>query len=270
MTGWGRRRGERPRRTLRDILILVAFALVAGLLLKAFLVSALFVASRSMTATLLPGDFVLVNKLAYAVALPRCLPLLPGRTPILRLVTLSSPRRGDILAFYGQLESSPPCAAPTLIKRCVGLPGDTIDYAAGGIRINSAPVAPAMPGTPRESVRIVIPRAGETVPLTARTAPVLRPLIEQGGHTLALEAESRVLLDGRPAQEYRTSEDAYFVLGDNTGASIDSRSFGLVPASRIIGKAFLVYWSRDLKPQGSAWVNPLAGVRWGRIGALVR
>jgi len=269
MTGRGRRRGGATRRTLRDILILVAFALVAGLLLKAFLVSALFVASRSMTATLLPGDFILVNRLAYAIALPRCLPLLPARPAPRRLLKLSSPRRGDILAFYGQGDASSPCAGPTLIKRCVGLPGDTIVSDAGGIRINSSPVVRATPGTPGGSVCIVLPRAGESVALTAATASVFRPLIEQEGHTLFVDPENRVLLDGQPVQEYRTSEEAYFVLGDNTGASIDSRSFGLVPASRIIGKAFLVYWSRDLERQTSGWGNPLAGVRWGRIGALV-
>ena len=60
---------------------------------------------------------------------------------------------------------------------------------------------------------------------------------------------------GRPATSYTFREDHYFVMGDNRDDSADSRTWGFVPASFVVGKAVLVYFSWD----------PVAGrPRWGR------
>jgi len=266
----GRTTGRKGLRTVRDILFILGCTLGAGLFLRTFLVGAFFVPSRSMEATLLPGDFVLVNRLAYGVSLPRCLPLIPSAASGIRLASFSTPRRGDIIAFLGPEGASGTCDRPTLVKRCVALPGDTLRFGSRRMRLNGLSVDLPEEANSPASLCIVLPHAGERIRLTAATAPIFRPLIEEEGHTLSLEEDGAVRLDGVPAGEYRTSQDAYFVLGDNPSSSIDSRSFGVVPADRVIGKAFLVYWSRGGGREIDGRGNPFAGVRWTRIGVLLR
>jgi len=257
-------------RTVRDIGVILGCSLVAALVLKTFLLGAFFIPSRSMESTLLPGDFVLVNRLAYGVRLPRCLPLVPVPVSGIPRVAFSSPRRGDILAFTASPSGASECDAPTLLKRCVALPGDTLIFGGKRLQVNGVSVG-VLNLTPRpEQQRVVLPRAGETITLTAATAGLFRALIEEEGHMLEIDDGGIVSLDGIAAREYRTAQDAYFVLGDNRSSSLDSRYFGVVPADRVIGKAFLVYWSRSDVPEPDGFRNPLAGVRWTRIGLLLQ
>jgi signal peptidase I len=223
-----------------------------------------------MEATLLPGDFVLVNRLAYGVRLPRCFPFVPTTASGIRLASFSSPCRGDIIAFLGPPRRSGTCDLPTLVKRCVAVPGDTLRFGSHRVRVNGRSVDLPGEASSPASLCVVLPHGGDRVRLTAATARIFRPLIEEEGHTLSLDEDGAVCLDGAPAAEYQASQDAYFVLGDNPAVSIDSRSFGVVPADRVIGKAFLVYWSRSVEWEKDGLGNPFAGVRWTRIGALLR
>lgn len=65
--------------------------------------------------------------------------------------------------------------------------------------------------------------------------------------------------EGFPAGRAVVPDDRYFLLGDNSGESYDSRHYGFVPGGALIGRALIIYWSRDADH----------GVRWSRIGRMV-
>jgi signal peptidase I len=86
-----------------------------------------------------------------------------------------------------------------------------------------------------------------------------RNLIE--GEGVSVEYRNRiVLLGGLPATHYTFKRDYFLALGDNSGNSYDSRIFGFIPYNNLIGEAAIIYWSRE----------PDGGIRWGRIGKIVR
>ncbi len=149
----------------------VAAYLLAVWIFRSAVVDLNYVAGRSMYPTLLPGDIVLVNKLAYGISVP---------FTAYRLMNWGQPRRGDMVILVG------PGKENWLVKRVAGLPGD-------GIR----------PG------RVVPP-----------------------GH--------------------------YYVLGDNRAESSDSRHFGSVAQSRLVGQVVGVAVSFD----PARWYWP----RWKRFG----
>ena len=124
----------------------------------------------SMIPTLQNGEYILVNKLAYKTG---------------------QPNRGDIIVFR-----LPGDESQDLIKRVIGLPGDTIEVRNGQVYVNGAALAEPYLSQPTNS----------TIP-------------------------ARQVEPGR-----------YFVMGDNRNNSSDSRSFGSIARSDIVGRAWVVYW----------------------------
>src|SRR5579863_9573911 len=109
-----------PKRShwLRETAVVVVVALVAALLLRAFVVQTFFIPSGSMEPTLQIGDRILVNKLSYH---------------------LHGVDRGDIVVFARPPLEAASCSGPLvndLVKRVVGLPGDTISLDHGLVDIN--------------------------------------------------------------------------------------------------------------------------------------
>lgn len=274
------------RRTLRDYALVVFAALIAALMLKSFVVEAYRIPSGSMERTLLPGDFLLVNKLAYGLRLPERIPLTNIRLAPFPLVTWSAPRRGEVVVFTLPMEQG-----TNYIKRCVGLPGDTITIHFGTLSVNGRELLlpensasrftatrfhpPAMPLFPEGSGftadmygPIGIPRKGVPVSVTPETFSMWENIIRNEGHAAELAPDGRVLIDGRETEHFTPEENYYFVLGDNRENSVDSRYWGFVPESHLVGEAILIYWSVqddiDMAPQR------FLGVRWERIGSFIR
>ncbi len=175
---------ERPsvHRVLPWVVIVVV-AVVLALGLRVFVVQTFFVPSGSMDPTLMVGDRILVQKIGYSV----------GEGTIIVFKTPPGYRPDEC---GGTVE-------PDLVKRVIGLPGETISSAGNTVYINGKPLAePYLP-------------AG--LPL------------------------------GRPIPKEKIPPGEYFVMGDNRPISCDSRIWGLVPQSDIVGKVFLVIW-RDGRP----------------------
>jgi len=206
--------------------------ILAVLLLRSFLVEPFRIPSNSMMPTLLTGDFILVNKYAYGI-----------RLPVLnnKVVEMGEPERGDVVVFRYPKDPS-----VDYIKRVVGLPGDRVGYYNKIIYINSEPVGQVPAG--------VYIGVGSGISLSGA-----RERQEQLGEVLhdILVMPRTPGLEG----EYVVGEDEYFVMGDNRDNSNDSRYWGPVPESNLVGKAFRVWMN---------WDGANGGVDWDRIGMKIK
>ncbi len=101
-----------------------------------------------------------------------------------------------------------------------------------------------------------IPAKGETIKLTLENLPLYRRVITvYEGNTLEVR-DGQILINGTPTDEYTVKMDYYWMMGDNRHNSVDSRYWGFVPEDHVVGKATMVYFSRD-KEHGR--------IRWNRI-----
>ena len=167
------------------------------------------VPSGSMRPTILEGDVVWVNRLAYDLKLPL--------TDIV-LASLADPQRGDIVTF------SSPKDGTRLIKRIVGLPGDRIEMRAGVLVINGSPA--------------------QYDGLTAGQESLARGFDVRSLRGTERIAGSKHAVQFLPAVGARRDfgpvtvpPESYFMLGDNRDNSEDSRFIGVVPRKQLIGRA---------------------------------
>ncbi len=161
-------------RNVVEWVVIAAGALLVAFVIKTFLLQAFYIPSLSMAPTLKINDRVLVNKLSY---------------------DLHEVNRGDLIVF----ESPPNEGSDTkdLIKRVIGLPGETVESRDGRMVIN-----------------------GQVLD---------EPYLDDGVQTGALEKTT-------------IPPDHVWVMGDNRSNSRDSRFFGAIPESLIIGRAFVRVW----------------------------
>lgn len=206
--------------------------ILAVLLLRSFLVEPFRIPSNSMMPTLLTGDFILVNKYAYGI-----------RLPVLnsKVVEMGEPERGDVVVFRYPKDTS-----VDYIKRVVGLPGDRVGYYNKIIYINGEPVGQVPAG--------VYIGVGSGISMSGASERQ-----EQLGRVLhdILVMPRTPGLEG----EYVVGENEYFVMGDNRDNSNDSRYWGPVPESNLVGKAFRVWMN---------WDGANGGVDWDRIGMKIK
>jgi signal peptidase I len=176
------------------------------------------VPSGSMQPTILVGDRVFVNKLAYDLKVP---------FTTWHLARWSNPQRGDIVVFYSPYDGT------RLVKRVVGLPGDTVELRNDQLVINGDPVnyTPLPPGISAQ------------LPETEREHSLFAT--EQlSGHPHAVMAIPSVPAK-RTFGPVAVPDGHYFMVGDNRDNSFDSRYFGAVERKRIVGKATAVVISLD-------------------------
>jgi signal peptidase I len=175
--------------------------------------------SESMHPTLLDGDVVLVNRVAYDLKLP---------LTDISLARLGEPRHGDVVTFHS------PSDGTRLIKRLVGLPGDVVELRDDRLYINGSVAQYGQLRSYRE------PRdyAGST--LAVKSAETIDGSRREIQFLPELEARRNFGPVVVPA-------DSYFFLGDNRDDSGDSRYFGFVPRRLLIGRAHHVLVSADFK-----------------------
>lgn len=280
------------RRTFRDYAEILAVTVVIALFLKTFIVEAYRIPTGSMEATLQVGDFILVNKFLYGASTPRSIPFTNAAAPYVRLPGFTSPARGDVVVFEfpGRNGDEAEKEVVNYVKRCAGLPGDTVTIINKVLYVNGEPV-PSSPSSriSRSSTRsrefhnrnifppgaefnednygpVVVPMKGSVIELDPANAPEWQHVVELEGHAVDFPSDSTVLIDGIPSTQYVVKQNYYFMLGDNRDNSLDSRFWGFVPDDLIIGKAMMVYWSWDESPEHRGWFS----VRWPRLGLVIR
>jgi signal peptidase I len=182
---------SRSRWVLEWLAVLVV-ALVLAVVVRTYVAQMFYIPSGSMLPTLQVGDRIVVDKLSYH---------------------LHDVHRGDIVVFR-----RPPLEDADytdLVKRVIGLPGDTISAVGGRVDINGKPLAEPWLPSPEP----------ETLP-----SPLTAP------YSLN--------------HPYKVPPGYYYVMGDNRTDSEDSRYFGPISSSLIVGKMVFTVWP----PTGVAWI----------------
>ncbi len=176
------------------------------------------VPTGSMKPTILEGDRVWVNKLAYDLKVP---------FTTWRLANWSNPQRGDIVVFFS------PHDGLRLVKRVIGLPGDTVELRGNELILNGQPVA--YQPIAEELLRDLAPADRASRVFASEHLP---------GQTHAV-AGTPSLPGMRDLAPVRVPEGKYFMLGDNRDDSFDSRYWGPVARNQIVGRATAVVMSLD-------------------------
>ncbi len=140
------------------------FAIVAALIIRTFFFEAYRIPTPSMEDTLLVGDFLVVSKINYGPRTPMVLGIpftninLPGVTlPWIRLPGFDEIERNDVVVFNYPIDIAPISAKTSYVKRCVGLPGDTLALDNKQLMVNGKP-AKQFPGLEQQYVVSVTER----------------------------------------------------------------------------------------------------------------
>ncbi len=233
-------------------------AIVIYLFIKTLFVEAFRIPSGSMIPTLLVGDWLFVNKLAYGPSIPFTNSHLPGYT---------NPKHGDVIVFVSPYQAdNAPDFTPTLVKRLIGMPGDRLFMRDGVLNLNGVPqhqsFAASNPSGDNSSVSADFEWQHAVEAKNTRFGPPpAKPTLGNWGPLII-------------------PTDHYFMMGDNRYCSKDSRYWGVVPRGNIRGRPLFVYYSYVPGPDdqndpcsGQVSDRPLpfiTDIRWTRIGHWVR
>ncbi len=217
-------------RTTSQYLTLISLSVAFALFLKWSLISVYRIPSKSMSPTLVPGDFVIVNKAAFGFKF----------TPVSSPVGASLAETGDVVLLK-LTESS----GTYYIKRVIGKPGDVVEIKRGMLSLNGKElVTEKQTETESQSLFEVFSESwNEKKWSTLRSLDYSKknfgPVTVPAGH--------------------------YFVLGDNRDSSEDSRQWGTMPSSLIKGRVSLIALSVDWQDS-----DERGRMKWNRFLSVPR
>lgn len=372
----------------------VTFAVVFATIIHAFITQPFGIPTGSMERTLLVGDFLFVNKWAYGYRMPMrpvALPFLQGtifdtgqkgnpkddpksyvdavKLPYLRLPGYDEIKRYDIVVFNYPQDSVHTAIdrRDPYVKRCVGIPGDVLEFRAGRLFVNNQPekilgdeeqqhgyivttsaqldipqlykaygflpvqetqsnsgfiyifqgltdaIAKDIKALPevteiKEMVEekgegavrfklnadktaytknidttqsiypinkswnqdwygpLRIPKKGDVVKLDQETLPTYQWIISEYEHNKLENKNGKIYINGQETNQYTIKQNYYMMIGDNRGASLDARFFGVVPEENIVGRPMFTWMSLQgaFKDANSSYQAPFK-VRWDRM-----
>lgn len=266
--------------------------LIIVFLVSSSIIGASKVPTGSMEKTILIGDFLLINKFVYGFSTPRDIPYTNIALPHFKIPGFNDPEKGDIVVFQfpgyqDKLESE---NIEYWVKRCVGVPGDTISIWNNILFVNGKefPIPPNIhyslnkqesghPIFPMNSGwesnfygPLVIPKKGESVKLTLDNIYTYRDLINRENNSKVVKISGKkIFINNIETDSYTIKKEYYFMLGDNRDNSLDSRFWGFVPRDKIIGSPIIIYWSWNSDIPISDFFRLLGSIRFDRIAKLV-
>ncbi|MGB3177613.1 MAG: signal peptidase I [Albidovulum sp.] len=221
----------------------VVYALLIAGVFRTLFYQPFWIPSGSMKETLLIGDFLFVNKMAYGYSRYSC-PF--AACPITGRLFTAEPERGDVVVFRH------PANGADFIKRLIGLPGDTVQVKDGIVWLNGQPVPQVDDGMFEE---LMEPQGSQRNTPQCANEPVGRGgmcIKERKIETLPNGVSHSVLnIRNGPADNtplYTVPDGNYFFMGDNRDNSQDSRyplprGVGFLPAEYLIGRADRIMFS---------------------------
>jgi signal peptidase I len=272
-------------------IICVVFGLaVVYVLLQIFFIASFTVPTDSMYPVIHPGDKVLVCKFLTGARLFDYRDAAAGKeVKVKHTPRFCELKRNDIMVFNFPHRTSWNAISMDwhkyYIKRCIGVPGDTVAvrnfvYYVNSDTLHYAPTRREfLAHFPNDSVArieargylvdkgdtinhwtirdfgpLIVPKKGKTLKISRSNIHNYRQPIEwETKQKIALKGDS-IFLNGKTIEQYTFEEDYYFMAGDNAINSMDSRYWGFVPYPFIVGKASFIWWSEN-------WT----GICWDRI-----
>ena len=258
-----------------SVWVFFLFVILYGIL-RVFVVDVFPVNSSSMYPTIQPGDKVYVNKLIFGARIYKNLDFLDsGHLATWRMKGIRKIKRNDVVLLNypseGDIYPTRFVINSVYVKRCIGLPGDSL-VIEGGIYRNlsirdtlglhrvqvqnsDVPIEPAylrsyphddlIGWTVKDFGPLYIPRSGDTLPIDDRNFRIYHKyIVYETGKDLWLHNDTAYLA-GQPLYEYVFRDSYYFMAGDNVMNSADSRYFGLIPEEFIVGVVPHILYSRD-------------------------
>ena len=224
-------------------------AVLIFLVIRTFLVEAYRIPTGSMVPTLLVGDWLFVNKLVYGPHIPFTDINLPG---------YGEPKRGDVVVFKSPRQYDQPSDPhPTLVKRLVGIGGDTLYMRNDVLFVNGMEqrqgfAGQARPlGDPHRYDPLFEWQRPHELKSSRFPPPLPRPTLGNWGPIVI------------PAGHY-------FMLGDARHESKDGRYWGLVPRQNIRARPLFVYYSFRGGGESDRPLPFITDIRWSRIGTRIR
>ena len=222
------------------------------LVLRTFLVEAYRIPSGSMIPTMLIGDWLFVNKLVYGPHIPFTHSSLPG---------YADPNRGDIVVFESPYQADMAAQnedpTPTLVKRLIGMPGDTLYGRAGIVYVNG-----------------IAQRQGYTSPDQAKSDGDMESDLFDWQKKVGLAASRFGPAPAQPKLDtwgpFVVPPGHYFMMGDNRYNSKDSRYWGFVPRANVRGRPLFVYYSYVPAEESDRALSFITDIRWKRIGHWIK
>lgn len=252
-----------------------ALILFLTIFLRVFIISSFKIPTPSMTPAILPGDYILVNKLIIGPRLFKNFNFLKGeKVETFRLPGFRKIKRNDILVFnfpYSNCDQLRMDINVYYLKRCIAIPGDTFYIDNGFYHVKGCndtlgnydnqlalsrqkntiwafrtfPYEGQHYWTMKTFGPLYIPKANDVLSIDTSTIALYKRLIEYETDKRITVNKGDILLDKQPLTRYRFRRNYYLMAGDNVFDSRDSRFWGLLPDDHIVGKAMRIWKSVD-------------------------
>ncbi len=271
-----------------DILFYMLCGIIILFLLQLFCYTSFKIPSNSMEPSLIDGDRILVNKMIKGARLFNVFTALNhDQVTIYRMPGYGDFERGDVLVFnfpyeVGRWDSIRMDVMQYYVKRCIALPGDTLEIRDGmyqvrgwseplgnvagqrhladmqhpeerGIVVGTFPYDEHLGWSIREFGPLPIPKADQKVMMNRTSYLLYKQLIEWEQKKKIRLEEDQVFIGDSFIHHYRFEKNYYFVSGDKIENSQDSRYWGLLPEEYIVGKAVRIWNSKNKYTEKTHW-----------------
>jgi len=226
----------------------IIIAVIAAMFIKIFVIASYAIPTGSMKDTFLIGDALFANQFIYGVRTPSRIPLINVKIPYVKLPALKKPQRGDIIIFKYPRDDK-----LNYVKRCIALPGQTVEVRNGDVYIDGKP----------EGKKEFIKRSYD--PTEGRYCLYYQITLKNGKKYTIRHYDGLVRIYDNYGP-IKVPDSQYVMMGDNRDNSEDSRVWGFLPDKNILGKPLIIYWSWN---KNVPLYRIIDKIRWKRIANLI-